>query len=88
MPLAQHHLDWLSHVLRVEKTRLDDFISELGRYRPGLLRCDPAVAGLLISGTFQLRDTDQILRALSQTLPVDVHYRTPYWVTLTARANA
>jgi len=46
------------------------------------------VAGLLISGTFQLRDTDQILRALSQTLPVDVHYRTPYWVTLTARANA
>lgn len=88
MPLAQNHLDWLSHVLRVEKTRLDDFISELGRYRPGLLRCDPAVAGLLISGTFQLRDTDQILRALSQTLPVDVHYRTPYWVTLTARANA
>ncbi|WP_043203601.1 FecR domain-containing protein [Pseudomonas putida] len=88
MPLAQQHLDWLNHVLRVEKTRLDDFVSELGRYRPGLLRCDPAVAGLLISGTFQLRDTDQVLHALSQTLPVDVHYRTPYWVTLTARANA
>lgn len=87
MPLAEQRLDWLNHVLRVEKTRLDDFISELGRYRPGLLRCDPAVARLLISGTFQLRDTDQILRALSQTLPVDIHYRTPYWVTLTARAN-
>lgn len=84
--LAQHRLDWISGVLRAEKMRLDAFIRELDRYRPGLLRCDPAVAGLLISGTFQLRDTDQILHALSQTLPVSVHYRTPYWVTLTARA--
>lgn len=83
--LAQNRLDWLSNVLRAEKMRLDDFITELDRYRPGLLRCDPAVAGLLISGTFQLRDTDQILRALSQTLPVDIHYRTSYWVTITAR---
>jgi transmembrane sensor len=86
--LAQNRLDWLSGVLRAEKMRLDDFITELDRYRPGLLRCDPAVAGLLISGAFQLRDTDQILRALSQTLPVNVHYRTPYWVTITARVNA
>lgn len=86
--LAPYRLDWLSQVLRADKMRLDDFIGELDRYRPGLLRCDPAVAGLLISGTFQLRDTDQILRALTQTLPVSVHYRTPYWVTVTARANA
>ncbi|MFJ2447983.1 FecR domain-containing protein [Pseudomonas sp. NPDC087626] len=86
LALAQNRLDWISGVLRVEKMRLDAFIRELDRYRPGLLRCDPAVAGLLISGTFQLRDTDQILHALSQTLPVSVHYRTPYWVTLTARA--
>ncbi|MDR6710603.1 transmembrane sensor [Pseudomonas hunanensis] len=85
--LVQNRLDWLSNVLRAEKMRLDDFISELDRYRPGLLRCDPAVAGLLISGAFQLRDTDQILRGLSQTLPVSVHYRTPYWVTVTVRAN-
>ncbi|UCJ17584.1 FecR domain-containing protein [Pseudomonas sp. MM211] len=86
--LAQHRLDWLSGVLRAEKMRLDDFISELDRYRSGLLRCDPAVAGLLISGAFQLRDTDQILRALSQTLPVSVQYRTAYWVTVTARTSA
>lgn len=88
MPVAQNRLDWLGGVLRAEKMRLDDFIHELDRYRPGLVRCDPAVAGLLISGAFQLRDTDQILNALSQTLPVSVHYRTPYWVTVTARTNA
>lgn len=88
MTLAHNRLDWLAGVLRAEKMRLDDFITELNRYRPGLLRCDPAVAGLLISGTFQLRDTDQILQALSQTLPVSVLYRTPYWVTVTTRRNA
>lgn len=88
MALARNRLDWLSGVLRVEKMRLDDFVAELGRYRTGLLRCDPAVAGLLISGAFQLRDTDQILRAVSQTLPVSVHYRTPYWVTVTTLANS
>ncbi|WP_455826342.1 FecR domain-containing protein [Pseudomonas graminis] len=88
MALAQSRLDWLSGVLRAEKMRLDDFITELDRYRPGLLRCDPAVAGLLISGTFQLRDTDQILRALAQTLPVSVNYRTPYWVTVTPRVHS
>ena len=85
--LERTSLDWLSGVLRADKMRLDDFITELNRYRHGLLRCDPAVAGLLISGAFQLRDTDQILHALSQTLPVDVHYRTSYWVTITTRAN-
>lgn len=86
--LASSHLDWLNGVLRAEKMRLGDFISELNRYRPGLLRCDPAVAGLLISGAFQLRDTDQVLTALGQTLPVSVRYRTPYWVTVTSPANA
>lgn len=86
--MAHNRLDWLSNVLRAEKMRLEDFISELARYRPGLLRCDRAVAGLLISGAFQVRDTDQVLHALSQTLPVSIQYRTPYWVTLTARANA
>lgn len=86
--LEADRLDWLNGVLRADKMRLDDFINELDRYRPGLLRCDPAVAGLLISGAFQLRETDQILHALSQTLPVSIHYRTPYWVTVTARMNA
>lgn len=85
--LMQNRLDWLGGVLRADKMRLDDFISELDRYRPGVLRCDPAVAGLLISGAFQLRNTDQILQALSQTLPVSVHYRTAYWVTVTARRS-
>jgi transmembrane sensor len=76
--------DWTEGQLFVRNQRLADFLNELGRHRPGLLRCDPAVAELRISGAFQLRDTDAILNSLPEALPVKVVYRSRYWVTLTA----
>ncbi|QEI05149.1 DUF4880 domain-containing protein [Pigmentiphaga aceris] len=76
--------DWARGILRATDMRLADFLTELGRYRPGVLRCDPAVADLKISGVFQLRDTGPVLDSLPQALPVSVHYRTRYWVTVGA----
>ncbi|MCK9814738.1 FecR domain-containing protein [Pseudomonas sp. MAFF 302046] len=73
---------WSRGLLVANDQRLEAFVAELGRYRRGWLRCDPAVADLRISGTFDLRDTDQILRALSGSLPVRVVQRTRYWVNL------
>jgi transmembrane sensor len=75
---------WSRGILRTRDMRLQDFVAELGRYRPGVLRCDPSVGELRISGVFQLRDTGAVLDSLPQTLPVDVRYRTRYWVTVTA----
>lgn len=77
-----HAADWARGVLFADRMRLADFARELNRYRPGLLRCDPAVAELRITGAFQLDNTQSILDALPDTLPVEVHYRTRYWVTL------
>lgn len=74
--------DWSRGVLKAERMRLADFARELSRYRPGLLRCDPAVAQLQVSGAFQLYDTDQALDALTRVLPVGIVYRTRYWVTI------
>ncbi|AFK62625.1 Fe2+-dicitrate sensor, membrane protein [Advenella kashmirensis WT001] len=65
--------------------RLVDFVAELGRYRPGILRCDSSVADIPVSGAFQLNNTDRILEALAQTLPVQIQFRTRYWVTVAAR---
>lgn len=74
---------WVHGVLHVRNMRLEDFAAELGRYRPGVLHCEPAVAGLRISGAFQLQgDTTAVLESLPQVLPVAVRYRTRYWVTL------
>lgn len=73
---------WTQGVLYAEKMPLGDFAAELSRYRPGLLRCDPAVAHLQISGAFQLADTDAVLRALAASLPVRIEMRTRYWVLI------
>ncbi|KAG1060900.1 hypothetical protein G6F40_018041 [Rhizopus arrhizus] len=75
-------------VLYANQLRLDAFASELGRYRSGVLRCDPEIAHLRISGAFQLNDTDAVLAALPATLPVQVRYRTAYWVTIGPREAA
>jgi transmembrane sensor len=80
---ADHNAgQWARGVLAVEDMRLDDFVAELGRYRLGLLRCDPAVAGLRLTAAFQLADTDAVLHNLLHLLPLRLLYRTRYWVTL------
>ncbi|MBI6978175.1 MULTISPECIES: FecR domain-containing protein [Pseudomonas] len=77
---------WSDGVISAHNMRLEDFLAELGRYRNGLLRCSEAVAGLRVSGTYQLDDTDQVLKLVAQSLAIDVTYRSRYWVTVSARA--
>ncbi|WMJ68197.1 FecR domain-containing protein [Stenotrophomonas sp. 24(2023)] len=86
-PADPHVDDWTRGVLYARDMRLGAFLAELGRYRPGVLRCDPAVAGLRISGVFQLADTTPLLDSLPQALAVRVVYHTPYWVTVTTPAR-
>ena len=76
---------WTEHRLIAERQPLGEFVAQLSRYRPGLLRCDQAVAGLLLTGVFPLDDTDAILDALKRSLPVQVQAVTRYWVTIKAR---
>jgi transmembrane sensor len=83
-PVVPETDDWSRGVLRAKNMRLHDFLAELARYRPGVLRCDTAVAGLRVSGVFQLNDTGPVLDSLPQALPVDVLFRTRYWVTVVA----
>lgn len=84
-PAAGHAAAWTRGLLFAHEMRLDDFAAELSRHRPGLLQCEPAVAGLRISGAFQLERIDAVLDALPETLPLRVLRRTRWWVTLAAR---
>lgn len=65
--------------------RLDALVAELSRYRGGVLRCDPAVGALRVSGAFPLRDTDASLALLAKTLPVRIGGITRYWTVVEAR---
>ena len=77
---------WSQGRLIAERQPLGQFIAELSRYRPGVLRCDEAVANLLLTGVFPLDDSDAILAALERSLPVRAQAVTRYWVTLKPRA--
>jgi len=82
LPVSPQSQAWVKGVLYADDMRLGDFCAELARYRPGLVHCAPEVAGLRISGAFQLRDTDYVLSMLATTLPVQVVTRTRYWVSV------
>lgn len=77
--------DWQQGVLIVENRALGAVLRELDRYRPGVLRWDPALERLAVTGTFRLEDTDKALALLAASLPIEVHYRTRYWVSLVPR---
>ncbi|MFJ7311853.1 FecR domain-containing protein [Pseudomonas sp. NPDC098747] len=78
---------WREGVLMAQNQPLGDFLRELSRYRSGLLRWDPALESLRITGSFRLDNTDQVLSLLAASLPIDVHTRTRYWVSLVPRKN-
>ncbi len=75
---------WTRGQIVVTDMPLGEFLMELARYRPGVLRCDPQVAGLRISGVFPLQDTDRILSTLPNVLPVQVRLWARYWVLVEA----
>lgn len=80
-------LSWRDGVLVAQNQPLGDFLRELDRYRPGVLRWDQALESLRVTGSFRLDNTDRILALLSASLPLEVQMRTRYWVTLTPRKN-
>lgn len=82
MPLAAQFDAWSRGVLVADNMPLGNLLTELARYRHGLLRCDPALASLPVSGTFQLKDTDKLLHLLQRSLPIRLRQRTRWWITI------
>lgn len=73
---------WVDGLIVTRNMRLGNFLEEVGRYRQGFLSCTSAVSDLRLSGVFRLEDTDKLLAVLPKTLPVELRYRTRWWVTL------
>jgi transmembrane sensor len=79
---------WREGVLMANNQPLGDFLRELDTYRPGVLRWEPELEALRVTGSFRLDDTDRILTLLAASLPLEVQMRTRYWVTLLPRKNS
>ena len=76
---------WTRRRLVAERMRLADFLAEIGRYRHGVLRCDPRVAELRLTGVYPLDDTDRALATLEESLPVKLEWTTRYWLSVQPR---
>lgn len=76
---------WTQGMLVAVDWRLDQLLAELSRYRHGYLGCAPEVAGMRLSGAFNVTDDEAILASLQDALPVRVQRLTRYWVRLEGR---
>lgn len=86
VPADDAVIAWAHGMLMADRMRLADFAHELSRYRSGIVRVDPAVADLRISGAFPIDNTDQALAMLISTVEVDAVTRLGgRWVTLVSR---
>lgn len=81
-PSSPDDASWRQGMLIVVNWRLDAFLAEIARYRPGYLGCTDEVAGLRLSGAYNLDDTDAVLSNLTISLPLKVRTLSRYWVRL------
>lgn len=81
-PAPASAASWVTGKLMVVDMPLRELLAELGRYRRGHLACSDAVAGLRVSGTFPLADTDRALSVITEAFPLRQRRLTDYWVTL------
>ncbi|HEC75007.1 MAG TPA: DUF4880 domain-containing protein [Methylophaga aminisulfidivorans] len=73
---------WINGFVIADKMSLADFVDHLSRYHSGILRCDPAVADLTISGAFPVNDLNAALTSISSVLSIRVERYTRYWLTI------
>ncbi|MFK0035818.1 FecR domain-containing protein [Pseudomonas monteilii] len=76
---------WTRGQLVARSMPMHALVDELARYQSGWLACAPQVAGLPVSGVFQLDDIDRALDALGESLPVRVERFTRFWRRVVAR---
>lgn len=85
-PTAPASTAWTSGMLLADQMRLDELVAELSRYRHGVLRVEPAVAAMRVSGAFPIADSERTLDMLVSTYPLDAVQRLRgYWITLIPR---
>lgn len=87
-PAQASGISWAEGFIVARSMRLDDFIAELRRYSKDALSCDPALAGLRVSGSFPLDDIGKVLEALTTTLGVRTETVTRLWGAREIRITA
>ncbi|WP_416462771.1 FecR domain-containing protein [Rubrivivax gelatinosus] len=83
-PADEANTAWTRGLLLADGRRVDELVAEIARYRRGVLRCDPAVGALRVSGVFPLHDPDRALQNLTLALPLRLRRVGGWWITVEA----
>jgi len=75
---------WLQGSIIAIDRPLGELLADLSRYRRGVLRCDPRIANLKVSGAFPVDNTDLALAALESGFSLKVTRFSRYWVTVSS----
>lgn len=81
-PATDASVAWSRGMLIADAMPLGELVAELSRYRSGVMRCDPRVAGIAVSGAFPISNIERSLSMLQTTYPVKVAYATRFWVSI------
>ncbi|MBK1674551.1 iron dicitrate transport regulator FecR [Ectothiorhodospira shaposhnikovii] len=73
---------WSQGILLADNIPLADMVRELRRYRPGHLGLSPEVADLRVFGSYPINDPDRALAMLESVMPIRVHRRMSWWVSI------
>ncbi len=73
---------WSRGLLEVQDQPLASVIDSLRPYHPGILQVAGNVAGLRISGVFNLDDSEQALQALAEILPLRIERYLGWWTRI------
>jgi transmembrane sensor len=65
---------WLDGSIAGNNIPLHLLLTELARYRVGIIRCDNNIKNLLVSGVYHLADTDKTLRFLQQSQGLTIRF--------------
>nr|WP_131866817.1 FecR domain-containing protein [Biostraticola tofi] len=75
---------WTEGRLEVRDASLSSVIGSLKNYSQAVIRLDPSIAQLRVSGNFPLDDVPYALDALAQTMPIAITRTTDYWIHIKA----
>lgn len=77
---------WTQGMLLADNMKLGDLVAELGRYQHGVLRCDPRIANVRVSGAFPISDRRRTLDMLQSTYALNIkEHMGGYWTLISSR---
>lgn len=79
---------WRKGLFVATSVPLYRLIEELGRYHHRIVSIDKLIRHIQVSGTFDIYDLNGTLALLLDTLPIDIVYRTKWWLTIVPKSSA